>query len=120
MAFATVFLIPEMIEPVFWVAIFIFCAYIIVKACPGKYFLHGFLVSMVNCVWITAAHIIFYSTYIASHPNAVKEFAGLFLPTHPRLQMLIMGPVFGVGFGLILGLFSFIASNIVTKKATAQ
>jgi hypothetical protein len=27
-----------------------------------------------------------------------------------------MGPLFGIGFGLILGLFAFIASKIVPKK----
>ena len=97
MSVATVFLIPEMIEPVFWLAIFAFSAYIIAKTCNGKYFLHGFLVSLVNCIWITAAHIIFYDTYIKNHPNIAKMAVDHpFLPTHPRLAMLITGPVFGI------------------------
>jgi uncharacterized membrane protein len=121
MAFATVFLIPESFEFVFWIAIFIFCAYVIAQRVRSKYFLHGFFVSLVNCVWITAAHVIFYSTYIANHPNTAKMAAQHpILPTHPRLAMLIMGPIFGIIFGLILGLFSFIASLIVRKKAAVQ
>jgi hypothetical protein len=117
MAFGTVFLIPEIIEPAFWLAIFLFCAYIITQRVKSKYFLHGFFVSMVNCIWITTAHIAFYSTYIANHPNMTKMAERYpFLPEHPRLAMLIMGPVFGIAFGLILGLFSFIASLIVRKK----
>jgi len=58
MAIATVFWIPSNIEPIFWVVIFIICAYLIAKKSTGKYFLHGLLVSIVNSVWITAAHII--------------------------------------------------------------
>ncbi|MBS1529570.1 MAG: hypothetical protein JSU01_04640 [Bacteroidetes bacterium] len=109
MAFGTISLIPEKIEPVFWLAIFVFCAYVIAKTCRGKYFLNGFCVSLVNCVWITAAHIIFYSTYIANHPNAAKMGQSMPMQSHPRLLMLLMGPLFGIGFGLILGLFSWIA-----------
>ena len=67
MALATVFWIPSRIEPVFWLVIFLLCAYFIVRTAPGKYFLHGFLVSLLNSVWITAAHIILFSTYIGGH-----------------------------------------------------
>lgn len=118
MAFATISLIPEKAEPIFWLAIFIFCAYVIAKVCTGKYFLNGFFVSLVNCVWITAAHIAFYSTYVANHVNTVRMTDGHpILPGHPRVEMLIFGPLFGIAFGLILGLFSWIASKIVKPKA---
>jgi hypothetical protein len=118
MAFATISLIPETIEPAFWLAIFLFCAYVIAKVCTGKYFLHGFCVSLVNCIWITGAHMIFYSSYIAHHPSVYKmSQEHPMFPNHPRLAMLITGPFFGIASGLVLGLFAFIASKIVTKKA---
>lgn len=117
MAFATISLIPEMVEPAFWLVIFIFCAYVIARVCTGRYFLHGFLVSMVNSVWITAAHAFFYASYILHHPDMAKMGNdNPIIPFHPRWSMLIVGPLFGIGFGLILGLFAFIASKIVTKK----
>jgi uncharacterized membrane protein len=120
MSVATVFLIPELIEPAFWIAIFLFSAYVIAKACREKYFLHGFLVSLANCVWITAAHIIFYTTYIANHPSVAKMAEDRpILPSHPRLAMLITGPVFGIASGFVLGLFAFISSKIVKKRAPA-
>ena len=118
MAFGTVSLIPEKVEPAFWLVIFIFCAIVIAKACPGKFFLHGFLVSMVNCVWLTAVHIIFRNTYVAQHPQMAE--IGTHLPAalaiHPRLAMVIMAPIFGAMFGVILGLVSLLASFLVTKK----
>src|SRR5438874_464379 len=67
MAIATVFWIPGNIELFFWLILFFICAYIIAKQTTGKYFLHGFLVSLLNSVWVTSAHIIFYDTYISHH-----------------------------------------------------
>jgi len=115
MAFATISMIPAKIEPLFWLTIFIICAYLIVKKCKGKYFLHGFMVSLVNSVWITGAHILFYDKYITNHPEMSSMSAEMPLHNHPRLLMLIMGPLFGVVFGLILGLFAFIASKLIKK-----
>ena len=60
MAFATVFFIPSKVEPLFWLAIFIACAYVIATKAPGKYFLHGLMTSLVNSVWITATHVILF------------------------------------------------------------
>jgi hypothetical protein len=118
MAFGTISLIPEKVEPVFWIVIFIFCAWVIAKVCPAKFFLHGFLVSMVNSVWITAVHVAFRETYVAHHPQMASMGSGLSpaLVIHPRLAMALMGPIFGIMFGIILGLFSFIASKIIKKN----
>jgi hypothetical protein len=109
MAFATISLIPEKVEPAFWLVIFVFCAFVIAKAAPGKYFLHGFMVSIFNCVWITAAHCFFYDSYTAHHPDMAAMYTGI----HPRKMMLVFGPVFGAMFGVILGLFAFVASKLV-------
>ena len=122
MAFGTVSLIPEGFEPLFWVIIFIFCAWVVAKVCYGKYFLHGFLISLVNCVWITAVHVFFRETYVAHHPKAAALFATMppELLVHPRFAMVLTGPVFGIMFGIILGLFSFIASKIVKNESPAS
>jgi uncharacterized protein YneF (UPF0154 family) len=117
MAIATVFWIPSNIEPAFWLVIFIICAYLIAKKTTGKYFVHGFLVSIVNCVWITAAHIIFYDTYIANHTQEANMVSQMHVDINPRIMMLITGPIIGIVSGLVLGLFAFIASKIVKKKA---
>ena len=116
MAIATVFIVPSNIEPIIWLIIFSICAYFIVKKTEGKYFMHGFLTSLANCVWITLFHILFFPTYIANHPQEAEMSAKMPLPEHPRLMMLIMGPLVGIASGLILGLFSFLAGKIITKK----
>ena len=78
--------------------------------------MHGFMVSLVNSVWITAVHILFFETYIANHPDQLSMMAGLPMPYSPHIMMLLSGLPFGIAFGLVLGLFSFIASKIVKRK----
>jgi hypothetical protein len=117
MALATITLIPATIEPAFWLVIFLTCAYIISQKAPGKYFLHGFCVSLVNCVWITVAHIFFSHAYLAHHPQEAAMLVNSPLAHHPRIMMLIGGSVVGIVSGLVLGLFSWLASLIFKKKA---
>ena len=113
MAIGTVFFISSNIEPVFWLAIFLVCAFIIAKRAPGRHFLHGLAVGLVNCVWVTGAHVGFFSTYIANHPREAEMMTQMPLRMHPRLMMLIIGPFVGVISGVILGLFAWVASKLV-------
>jgi len=117
MALATISLIPSAIEPIFWLLIFFACAFLIARKAPGKFFLHGFLVSLVNCIWITAAHVACSSTYLSNHPEMAEMNAKMPLSDHPQLMMMLMGPVFGAVSGLILGLFSFVAGKLVKKSS---
>ncbi|HXB44634.1 MAG TPA: hypothetical protein VNV85_11275 [Puia sp.] len=117
MGIATVSLVPEKAEPVGWLFIFIICAYFVAKKAPSRYFLHGFLISIVNSVWITSSHVFSAATYIANHPSAASMNAKmpLLMQQHQRLTMAIMGLPFGAIFGLVLGLFCYIASKIIKK-----
>ena len=119
MGIATVFVIPSSIEPAVWIVIFLVCAYIIAKNCLDKHFLHGLMVSIVNSVWITAAHILFFQQYLANHPREAGMMSSMPLPDSPRLMMALMGPLFGVFSGLVLGLFAFVAGKLV-KPSTAD
>lgn len=111
MAFATLSLIETKMEPPFWFMTFVFSAFVIAKVAPGKYFLHGFMVAIFNCFWITLIHLLFYNSYAANHQDIMPMYG-----IHPRRMMLLSGPVFGILFGIILGLFALIASKIVKKN----
>jgi LytS/YehU family sensor histidine kinase len=113
MAFATVYYIPQNLEPVFWGAIFLACAFTVAKVATRKHFLHGFMVSIFNCVWITAIHFILFDAYYANHPNLgdMKQVT----PETMRYAGLVIGPVIGIISGLVLGLFSFVAAKILKR-----
>ena len=113
MGVATVFVIPSNIEPAFWCVIFVICAWVIASRAPGRYFLHGLLVSIVNSVWITAAHVLLFDQYVASHAKEAAMMRAM--PIAPRVMMVITGPLVGVVSGLVLGLFAWIASKIVGR-----
>ena len=117
MSIATVFVIPSKFEPLFWLAIFFASAYFIAKNCHEKYFLNGFMVSIINCVWITSAHIILFQTYLANHPDEAEMMTKMPFNLTPRLMMLITGPIIGIISGLVLGLFAYMASLMVKKQA---
>jgi hypothetical protein len=116
MALATVFLIPSSIEPLLWLVIFIVCARLIATKAPGRYFIHGFLTSLMNCVWITAAHFLLFDQYTARHADEAQMMAQLNFPISPRMLMALMGPVIGIISGLILGVFAVIAAKLTSKR----
>jgi hypothetical protein len=120
MGVATVFVIPSKIEPLFWLAIFVVCGYIIAKRVPGKHFLHGFFVSMVNCVWVTGSHILLFDHYVANHPQEAAMMQSMPLASSPRMMMALMGPIVGVISGVVLGLLSFVAGRLLRTRPPAH
>jgi hypothetical protein len=119
MGIATVFVIPSNIEPFFWLVIFCVCAYIIARRVANKRFVNGLLVSIVNSVWITAAHILLFDQYVARHAREAAMMRSMPLPDSPRAMMALMGPVIGIVSGVVLGLLALAAGKVV-KHQPAQ
>ena len=116
MGIATVFVIPSRIEPLFWLVIFAVCAYVIATRCSSRYFLHGLMVSVVNSVWITAAHILLFDNYITNHQQEMAMMTSMPLPDSPRTMMGLMGPAIGVVSGIVLGLFSVAPHKLTSRR----
>ncbi|MDN3580994.1 hypothetical protein [Mucilaginibacter flavus] len=118
MSFATVYFIPSSGEAFFWLPIFLISAYLVAKKCVESFFLNGFMVSIVNSLWISAVHVILFDAYIAHHANEAHLYQNPTMPIPPKAAMFILGVVmFGIGSGIVLGLFSFVASKIVKNKS---
>jgi hypothetical protein len=117
MAFLTVWFIPSTVEPFCWLTIFLICSFLIAKYAPAKYFLHGLFVSIINSVWITAAHATLFDQYIAGHPEFLQATAGLppDLAAHPRRMMVPIGLITGLLSGVVLGAFAWVASKIFKR-----
>jgi hypothetical protein len=78
MAFATISLIPEKIEFVFWLVIFLFCAWVIAKVCNGKYFFQGNLCrpSSANGFYGCKYAIVTFSASAIDHGNHGPNIRG--------------------------------------------
>jgi hypothetical protein len=119
MAFGTISLIPAHYEFIFWIIIFVFCAYVIAKRCSGGYFAHGFLTGVFNCFWISVIHFCFFQTYMAHHPDMATMNNSMpgWLQNHPRLLTTTSGLFIGMVSAVVLGLFAFVASRFVKGNA---
>src|SRR5215469_12983966 len=87
MGIGTVFLIPSTVEPAFWLVIFVISAYAIARFSGGRPFLHGVLLGLANCVWVTSAHVLLFHQYVARHPQEMQMMTSMPLPRHPRVMM---------------------------------
>lgn len=115
MAIATISLIPSHLEFWFWLPVFLVSAAVIARQCKQAFFLHGFLVALLNCVWVTGAHIIFADSYLAFHKAEAAMMHNSPIGMSARMMMLVTGPIIGIASGLVLGLFAFIASKLQKK-----
>lgn len=116
MGIATALFIPSNVEGFLWPVIFIICAYLIAKNSAEMYFTTGFCLSLVNCVWIIATHLIFFNSYMAGHAKEAEMYNNNPYHLSPQIAMVIIGIVIGILSGLVQGLFAFIASKIVKKN----
>ena len=91
MGICTVFFIPSKIEPIFWLVIFVVCARIIARSSPPA-FLTGFLVGIVNSLWITACHVLLFNTYVANHAQEAAMLKAMRLGS-AQTMMSITGPL---------------------------
>jgi hypothetical protein len=117
MGVSTVYLVPSNVEPAFWLVIFALCAWVIARRGVPRPFLHGLAVSVVNSVWITAAHVLLFDAYLARHAREAEMVSRMPLP--PRVMMALTGPVVGVASGLILGTFAVVAARLVGRPRRA-
>jgi hypothetical protein len=120
MGMATVFLIPPNLEPAFWLPIFLFCAYIIARRCLTGRFVHGLFLGIANSVWITAAHVVFLTQYLATHAQEAAMMKSMPLPDAPRLTRVLTGPIVGLISGAIICLFALISGKLMDKSARAE
>ena len=116
MAFATVFFVPSRVEPFLWLAIFIAVAYVIGASATPRPFLHGLAIGVVNSVWVTGAHLLFFNQYIANHAREAEMMRSSPMASSPRLMMAITGPVIGVVSGVILGVFAVVAAKMLAGR----
>jgi hypothetical protein len=117
MGIATVFVIPSNVEPIFWIAIFLVCAYVIGSRRIPRPFLHGFAIGVVNSVWVTGAHVVLFNQYIANHAREAEMMRTMPMADSPRLMMSITGPIIGIISGGVIGLLALGASKLLAPRA---
>ena len=88
------------------------------RARPDRAFLHGLLVGIVNSVWITCAHVVFFDQYIAKHAQEAAVLKSI--PASQRVMMAVIGPMVGVISGIVIGVVALLmvkALKTPTRKS---
>jgi hypothetical protein len=119
MSLASVSLIPEKYDMMSIGVLLLINAFVLARYLNGRYFVSGIMVSLFNAVYITAVHVIFYDTYIANHPAMVKMGDEGMMHSHSQMSMVMMGPIIGIGIGLVQGFLAWLASKIMKKPSIA-
>ena len=107
-SFVTLFRTPSNLEPVLWIIIFIICAIIIAFKCSGRYFLNGLGTGILDSVWMTLIHLLFFKTYISNHPFEREMINNSFFHDFPMVWMLFAGLGIGILAGLLLSIFALL------------
>lgn len=117
MGYVTIYWVPSKIEPLLWLAIAIYSAYRLAVDAGKRFFLHGFLVNLLNSIWVIALHIFWLAPYLAHHTTEAAQFAKLHSESGMNTPALIVffGLAFGLISGLALGLFATIASKMMER-----
>lgn len=120
MGIATVSVISPTVEPLLWLGIFIICAFLIARFARRRLFLHGLALGIVNSVWVTGAHVLFFGTYMANHPREAAMSASMPLAAHPRVMMALVGPIVGVVSGIVIGVLTLVAARLVGQASRKE
>jgi hypothetical protein len=116
MSFITVFhLFDSSVEQVVWLLILIFCAVVIARNAPGKLFMHGFLLCLINAVWQIIVHVALFDTFIAHNADSVEKFKSI--PLDPHTLMFVFSIFTGIVSGVLTGLLAMLAGKFITPRA---
>lgn len=115
MAYITISWDSPRLEQTIWLLITLLSAWLIAKYAERLYFLHGFLVNILNGIWTIYIHTRFLDSYLTHHPKEIT----LFLNMQAQLKISISQAIalkestVAVISGIVLGLISVAAARIM-------
>lgn len=121
-ALSRIFWISSSDESLYWIGLFIATPFAIARYCREKFFYHGFILGIAYSLLVLAFQLYFYDDFIILHAQdatvvkETEEFSEPFMADSPKVNLLIMIPLFGILKGLLLGFCSHIASFIIPNN----
>jgi hypothetical protein len=116
MGFGTLFAISARVEPLLWLPIFVICAFVIARQVRAHVFWHGFLLGIVNSVWVTGAHLIFFHRYLVGHPQEAAMMISAQVAVPPKLLMATVGPAIGIISGVVIGVLAYLVARTLKSE----
>lgn len=119
LALGSIFFISPNLEPLLWLAVFLYYAYAIGNGTRTDRFFHGLLLGILNSIWVVLLHDAFLTRYLASHPREVQMLdmvhsAGFSVA--PGLIISFTGVTVGVLEGIMIGVFAVVAGMMAKPQ----
>jgi len=116
-AVLSVYLLAPTAEFFVWIGVTLASALLIGRYAARRWFLHGFVLAMVNAFWVTVTQVALFHTYVATHPEYLRMTETLpdVLAAHPRRLVLYRAPIIAVLSGMVTGLFAWIAGRSMDR-----
>jgi uncharacterized membrane protein YiaA len=115
MGLFTLYFIPARYEAVVGTPLFLTCGWFIGRYATRKWFLHGFLLGVLNTVIVTAIRASFAQVYLAHHAADAEKFARMSTESGATVVqvMLMLGLFNALIAGLVMGFFAIIGVGFV-------
>lgn len=116
MGIASLFGFTRGIEWVLWLIIAIVVAFLVARRTPSHLLPTGLMIGLTMGIINAIIQTAFFSAYLESNPDAAEQFAQAPGGLDGRIIVMVSGPFIGLLYGLVLGLFCFIAGRIVQRE----
>ena len=119
LALGSIFFISPNLEPLLWLAVFLYYANAVGHGTRTRRFFHGVLLGILNSVWVVGIHDAFVTRYLAGHPLEVQMIEmvhGTGMVISPRVIMTFTGLTVGILEGMVIGVFSVVAGMMVKPR----
>ncbi len=115
MGVVTLYVIPARFEAVLGTPVFLLCGWFIGRHAEARWFLHGFVLGVLNSVIVTAIRASLPQVYLAHHPEDAVKFARMSAESGATVvqAMLMMGLFTAIVSGVVMGLFAILGSGMV-------
>ncbi len=120
MGILSLFGYTEGIEWLLWLVIAVICSVAIAKVLSAKLFLTGLLVGLLDGVFNSIVQSAFFATYLSNNTRTAEGFGPIPGGLDPRIFVLIAGSFIGLLYGLVLGLFAWLAGKIFKKAPVSS
>ncbi|MFA6541576.1 MAG: hypothetical protein WCT99_08230 [Bacteroidota bacterium] len=116
MGIASLFGLTEKIEIYEWILIALLSAYFLSKQTTHKVFLHGVYSGIAMGILFAVIQISFFGMYLENNPSALPAFRLAIGDFNPQLFVLLLSPVVGGVYGLVIGGLSVAAGKFHIPK----
>ncbi len=114
---ATTFgLVHAGVEKFVWLVVVVLLAIVIARRAPRRPFVHGVFTGFLAGVLCLFVQGLMFDAYLAHNPSAAQSFQQLPRGMSPRVLMVVLAPLLGALYGVLVGLLAFAIARLTGRS----